>query len=119
MVLEGAAKAAAARIDAPGHEASPEASPGEVSVVLAPGSGDDAIVDVVRELPGRRVVVTADRELRARVVAAGASVLGPGWLLGLLPVPGRDKGLRATRPVQPGGPLPLLRRRIQAPERAS
>ena len=46
--------------------------------------GYDAIVAVVRELPGRRVVVTADRELRDRCVAAGAEILGPGWLLGLL-----------------------------------
>jgi hypothetical protein len=29
-------------------------------------------------------VVTADRELRQRCLAAGASVAGPGWLLGLL-----------------------------------
>ena len=50
----------------------------------ARGSGDDAIVAVVRELAGRRVVVTADRELRERCVAAGAEILGPGWLLGLL-----------------------------------
>jgi rRNA-processing protein FCF1 len=52
--------------------------------VLAPGSGDDAIVAVVRGLPGHRVVVTADRELRERCVQAGATILGPGWLLGLL-----------------------------------
>ena len=58
--------------------------PGQVRVVRARGSGDDAIVAVVRELPGRRVVVTADRELRDRSVAAGAMVLSPGWLLGLL-----------------------------------
>jgi hypothetical protein len=80
MVLEGAAKAAAigdpARAD--------EVTPGEVTVVQAPGSGDDAIVSVVRELSGRRVVVTADRELRRRCVAAGATIAGPGWLLGLL-----------------------------------
>jgi hypothetical protein len=38
----------------------------------------------VGELPGRRVVVTADRGLRARCLAAGAEILGPGWLLGLL-----------------------------------
>ncbi len=76
LVLEGAAKAAAARL--------PPARPGEVRVVQARGSGDDAIVAVVRELPGRRVVVTADRELRERSVAAGATILGPGWLLGLL-----------------------------------
>jgi len=29
-------------------------------------------------------VVTADRELRGRCMAAGASVTGPRWLLGLL-----------------------------------
>jgi hypothetical protein len=80
MVLEGATRAAAARIDAaPG--------PGlasRVRVIQAAGSGDDAIVDLVRELPGRRIVVTADRELRRRCVAAGAEVLGPSWLMGLL-----------------------------------
>ena len=97
MVLEGAAKAAAARVSSgepappgpaqPGHGGTAAAGPprpGEVRVVRARGSGDDAIVAVVRELPGRRVVVTADRELRARVTAAGATVAGPGWLLGLL-----------------------------------
>jgi hypothetical protein len=88
MVLEGAARAAAARLPAaePDTEAdgTGPAGPGEVRVVQARGSGDDAIVAVVRELPGRRVVVTADRELRARCVAAGAEILGPGWLLGLL-----------------------------------
>ena len=55
-----------------------------VRVVVADGSGDDAIVALVRELPGRRVVVTADRELRRRSAAAGASAQGPGWLLSQL-----------------------------------
>jgi len=73
MVLEGAARAAADRL-----------APAEVRVVQARGSGDDAIVDLVRELPGRRVVVTADRELRQRSIAAGAEIAGPGWLLGQL-----------------------------------
>jgi 8-oxo-dGTP diphosphatase len=109
MVLEGAAKAAAARLapaepdaqvepdaqakpdtpGAPSGSAAPGAAlrpvrPGEVHVVQAAGSGDDAIVAVVRKLSGRRVVVTADRELRERCVAAGAEIRGPGWLLGLL-----------------------------------
>jgi 8-oxo-dGTP diphosphatase len=91
MVLEGAAKAAASRLPATPPAVTPpavtppgEAGPSEVRVVLAPGSGDDAIVAVVRELPGHRVVVTADRELRERCVAVGATTLGPGWLLGLL-----------------------------------
>jgi len=103
MVLEGAANAAAARLapaepdaqaepdtpGAPSGSAAPGAAlrpvrPGEVRVVQAAGSGDDAIVAVVRQLSGRRVVVTADRELRERCVAAGAEIRGPGWLLGLL-----------------------------------
>jgi len=74
MVLEGATKAAAARINA-------AANP--VRVVQADRSGDDAIVALVRELSGRRVVVTADRELRRRCEAAGAEVFGPSWLIGL------------------------------------
>ena len=53
-------------------------------VLEAPGSGDDAIVALVRELDTRRVVVTADRELGDRCRAAGAEVLSPGWLLRLL-----------------------------------
>jgi rRNA-processing protein FCF1 len=72
IVLEGAAKAAADRMT------------GQIRVVQAPGSGDDAIVAVVREMSGACVVVTADRELRDRCTAQGAKVLGPGWLLSLL-----------------------------------
>ena len=91
LVLEGAAKAAPIPSAQPGP-VQPEpgpvqpgpVQPGEVRTVKASGSGDDAIVAVVRELPGRRVVVTADRELRDRSVAAGATILGPGWLLGQL-----------------------------------
>ncbi|GAB98766.1 hypothetical protein GONAM_02_02900 [Gordonia namibiensis NBRC 108229] len=54
------------------------ASVPDVTVVEAPASGDDTIVDVIRDHPDRRrVVVTADRELRARVTALGAEILGP------------------------------------------
>jgi len=74
LVLEGAARAAATRIEPADR----------VRVVSAGGSGDDAIVALVRELPGRRVVVTADRELRRRCVAEGAEIEGPGWLLAQL-----------------------------------
>ena len=86
-MLEGAAKAApipAAPIPAAEPGSADPVQPEEVRVVHARGSGDDAIVAVVRELPGRRVVVTADRELRDRSVAAGATILGPSWLLGQL-----------------------------------
>jgi hypothetical protein len=50
-----------------------------VRVVRAEGSGDDAIVALVRaEGTGRTcAVVTADRGLRERVRALGADVLGP------------------------------------------
>jgi hypothetical protein len=66
LVLEGQARAASIP-PAPG-----------ISVVRAPGSGDDAIASLAG--PGD-VVVTADRELRRRVEATGAVAEGPGWLL--------------------------------------
>jgi len=76
LVLEGAARAGvpAGRVDG-------------VRVVHAAGSGDDAIVDLVRAArPDREVtVVTADRGLRERVTALGAAVAGPRSLLECLP----------------------------------
>jgi hypothetical protein len=50
-----------------------------IRVVSAPGSGDDAIVDLIRAegVDRRCAVVTADRGLRTRVTALGAEVLGP------------------------------------------
>lgn len=72
VVVEGAARDVAA---VPG-----------VSVIAAPGSGDDGIVRAVRETaPWEHVlVVTADRGLRERVTALGADVVGPRWLLSQL-----------------------------------
>ena len=50
----------------------------EVPVQAAIGSGDDAIVAAVLASDATvRVVVTADRELRKRVEALGAEVIGP------------------------------------------
>lgn len=51
----------------------------EVRIERAAGSGDDAIVGLVRAAATdrRTVVVTADRGLRDRVVALGAEVTGP------------------------------------------
>jgi hypothetical protein len=65
LVVEGAARSVGG---APG-----------VRVVAASGSGDDAIVDLVRREGGGRpvLVVTADRRLRERVRALGAAVAGP------------------------------------------
>ena len=55
-----------------------------VRISNAPGSGDDTIAAVAAETAGDRLVVTADRELRARCEAAGAHVTGPRWLTGQL-----------------------------------
>ncbi|MCX4472779.1 hypothetical protein C5N14_09415 [Micromonospora sp. MW-13] len=69
LVVEGAARGV-------------PAVPG-VRVVAAPGSGDDAIVELVGATANRRrLVVTADRELRGRVGVLGAEVRGPRWLRG-------------------------------------
>lgn len=48
-----------------------------VTVIEADGSGDDKIVELVRDSDDEVVVVTADRELRYRVEALGAKVVGP------------------------------------------
>jgi hypothetical protein len=93
LVLEGAARAAVPRIAeraraASGVRATAGAGgvsgDGDVRVVSAPGSGDDEIVRQAQERAGHCIVVTADRELRRRCVAAGARVAGPSWLYSLL-----------------------------------
>ena len=89
LVLEGAAGAVE---DMPTHPL--------LDVVHAPADGDSAIVDLVGELvggPGRVLVVTADRALRARVHAAGAEVTGPGTFRAALPEAGRATLSRGTR----------------------
>jgi predicted RNA-binding protein with PIN domain len=75
LVLEGAAK-----------RGNPAGQDGRVRTVHALGSGDDAIVEAVVEqvdVDDERsvTVVTADRALRDRVEAAGASSVSPAWLL--------------------------------------
>ena len=55
---------------------------GGVTVVHAAASGDDALVEVIAHADDPDVtLVTADRGLRSRSEALGASVVGPGWLL--------------------------------------
>ncbi|MCU1642198.1 MAG: gntK [Nocardia sp.] len=75
VVLEGGAKSAVT------GEQDPEF--GGLRLVLAAGSGDDAIVDVVANAGNRRsiTVVTADRGLRARIEALGATAAGPRQFL--------------------------------------
>ena len=74
VVLEGKARAGA-----------PSGTADGVAVVHAEGSGDDALVDVVRHAAASEdekvVLVTADRGLRGRAEALGAAVVGPKWLL--------------------------------------
>jgi hypothetical protein len=60
-----------------------------VEVHAAPRDGDQLLTELaaaqVAERPGDHVVaVTADRELRGRVENAGATVVGPGAVLGAL-----------------------------------
>ena len=79
IVLEGAA----ARDDsARDDRASVPAR--RLTVVRVAGPGDDEIVRQAAAVPPPCLVVTADRELRARCEAAGARVTGPRWLLGQL-----------------------------------
>ena len=83
VVLEGTARRGAA--------------PGEVdrvTVVHAPGSGDDTLVTVIADAPGEDEVtlVTADRALGRRAAALGAAVASPRWLLGLLDEDGAAPG---------------------------
>ena len=74
LVVEGQARAVLGLVpQAPG-----------IAVVAAPGEGDDEIAGLAGRLPGQRIVVTADRELRRRCEAAGAAVTGPRWLTRLL-----------------------------------
>ncbi len=102
VVLEGAAKAAAAagRYTLDGGRsarAGPDTSHGRnrdpLWIVHAAGSGDDEIVNqagsFLAEDPDAPItVVTSDRGLRGRVTGLGARVVGAGSLLDRLP-PGR------------------------------
>jgi hypothetical protein len=79
LVVEGQASTLAQETELPG-----------LQVVAAPGSGDDEIVRQVRRAADaagsgvRTLVITADRQLRARVDAPGVQVVGPRWLHQLL-----------------------------------
>ncbi len=93
VVLEGAARAGA-----------PEGTGGDLRVVHAAGSGDDALVDLAAAaVAGAHpvLVVTADRALRDRLARTGATCTGPRWLLDRLDGPGR-----LDRPGRPGRPEP-------------
>lgn len=92
VVLEGAAKSAGEPAGTAAGTPSGPAMPGlaaalsdgRLRIARARYCGDDEIAALATSLAGRRLVVTADRELRARCLTAGASVAGPRWLLGQL-----------------------------------
>jgi hypothetical protein len=73
VVLEGKATsgAAAGRVE-------------NVEVLHSAQGGDDLIVSLVAAREPPITVVTADRELRARVKQLGASLRGPSWLRRLI-----------------------------------
>jgi hypothetical protein len=73
VVLEGKAR-----------EGVPTGTADKVTVLHAPGSGDDTLVSTASSEAEEVTLVTADRELRRRAESLGASVVGPGWLLNLL-----------------------------------
>ena len=70
VVLEGQAKRGA-----------PEGTEDNVTVVHAPGEGDDTIVQRARIATGNTIAVTADRQLKQRLRDEGATVVGPSWLI--------------------------------------
>ncbi|MFF4142983.1 NTP pyrophosphohydrolase [Streptomyces sp. NPDC001698] len=79
LVLEGAARGV-------------PSVPG-VRIEEAHGSGDDHIVRLAAAAADRvRVVVTADRELRRRVTATGATTVGPRTVYGPGAGPDSDPG---------------------------
>ncbi|MBX6391245.1 MAG: hypothetical protein IRZ08_20020 [Frankia sp.] len=78
LVLEGAARAGVAA-------GTTEAGATELTVVHAPGPGDDAIVAAARAAPAPVLVWTSDRGLRARLAGPGdIRTAGCGSLWNLL-----------------------------------
>lgn len=70
LVLEGQATRGVDAGDADG-----------VQVVHAAGEGDDTLATLAAGCDESVVLVSADRELGARVRRTGADVVGPNWLL--------------------------------------
>jgi hypothetical protein len=57
-----------------------------VSIVHAPGSGDDALLAVIADATDQVKLVSADRALCQQAQALGADVARPGWLIDLLDI---------------------------------
>lgn len=76
----------------------PEGVADAVTVLHAPGSGDDALVAVAEEADEPVLLVSADRGLRRRVGHLAVECVGPGWIWDRLDPPG-------SAAVWPGGRL--------------
>lgn len=87
VIVEGGARGAQVTPSPAAADSTPRPC-GELSVVDSSGSGDDAIVSRTQQrlsMGAQVIVVTSDRELRARVAALGANYQGVNWLLEMLP----------------------------------
>ena len=73
VVLEGAARGGVEDGEGAG-----------VTVVHAPGEGDETLVAVAAGATEAVMLVSADRDLADRCRALGTDVVGPSWLLGRL-----------------------------------
>lgn len=73
VVLEGAARGGVEAGIADG-----------VTVVHAPGSGDETLIAVIGDTAETVTLVSADRELCQRARALGADTAGPTWLIELM-----------------------------------
>jgi rRNA-processing protein FCF1 len=58
-----------------------EGEVGGVQIVHAPGQGDDTLVAIAANAEEPVVLVSADKALRDRIRASGATAVGPTWLL--------------------------------------
>jgi hypothetical protein len=55
-----------------------------VTVLHAPGSGDDTLLAVAADADSQVTLVSADRALCQQAQSLGADIEGPGWLIDLL-----------------------------------
>ncbi len=79
-----------------------EGSANGVRVVHARGEGDDTLAQLAAEATDSVTLVSADRGLRDRVLASGAEVVGPRWLLEQLE--GDEVSIRHQAAVDAGEP---------------
>lgn len=88
LVVRIRAATAASRLSSPvvvvlegrAREGAEEGVADGVEIIHAPGEGDDTLASIAAAATEPVLLVSADRGLRERVRAAGADVVGPGWL---------------------------------------